>query len=91
MVIQFVQLGILGHLFPVNSSHILAPAQNLANKSFHLRNMDIVFMVMVMVYNSIHHLFWGKHFAVHRKGQSGVEQVFLLRMQCILIIPEVSQ
>ncbi|VXA84398.1 hypothetical protein AERO8C_170071 [Aeromonas veronii] len=86
-----IGLLVVGHLFPVEGTDKLAPAEDLANKPLHLRQRDVGLIGLPVGFGAADHLKRMKHFAVEGKRQTAVKQAPAPLAQGILIAAKVGQ
>ena len=66
-MLEDVALGIAGHTRPVNTAHVFAPAENLADEAFNRRQRRPALPVCLL--GPRHHLLRLQHLHIEREGQ----------------------
>ena len=91
LVLERVHLRKLGHVRPVDATHVLPPANDLTDKSFHLVDRDLVLALAVLRHDSLYHLERRNLLAVERKTDTRVKEVGIAHGHRVLVGPEKVQ
>ncbi len=88
-MVKVILLRVAGHAGPVDAAHVLAPAQNLADKALDRRQRRPT--LVVSVFRLPYHLCWVEHFDIQGEGQERMEQAPASGAHGVLVVTKVRQ
>ena len=87
--VKGVPFQILGHEVPINSSYVFSPTQNLPDES--LNGVQRSGSLVISSFSSADHFPRIEQFQIHRRGESRVKQVRLIRPHGVLELSKERQ